>query len=277
MASLDDQLQALPGVRSIFYGTDDFAASAELVGVNGRWLERAERRQLRKADLVVAVSEVLRDKWAAQRPDGIEVIWNGCDTEHFANVDQAPEPSDVRLVPPIAGFVGHLSERIDLTLLEAVAEHEISLLVVGPRQPTFEMARIEKLFARPNVQWVGKKSFEDLPSYLRMIDAGLTPYARSAFNRASFPLKTLEYLAAGRPAIASDLPATRMLDTDLIAVTDTPRGFVLATQRALTQPRTAAAVATRRAFAEQHSWTRRADDFARLLGVLSVNAVDDGR
>ena len=78
--------------------------------------------------------------------------------------------------------------------------------------PTFDPERMEALIARPNVHWLGTKPFAELPSYLGAIDVGLTPYAQSAFNRASFPLKTLEYLAAGRPAVASDLPAHRWLD-----------------------------------------------------------------
>ena len=62
-----------------------------------------------------------------------------------------------------------------------------SLLLVGPRQATFEIAKLDRLLASPNVQWVGAKNFQELPSYLRVIDVGLTPYSQSDFNRASFP------------------------------------------------------------------------------------------
>ena len=76
------------------------------------------------------------------------------------------------------------------------------MLFVGPRHFTFEMERIERLLEQPNVQWVGPKPFESLPTYLRAIDVGVTPYTDTAFNRGSFPLKTLEYLAAGRGVVA---------------------------------------------------------------------------
>ena len=68
---------------------------------------------------------------------------------------------------------------------------------------------------------VGLKPFEELPSYVRVMDAGL-PYADSAFNRASSPLKVLEYLAAGRPAIATDLPAVRSIGEVVEAATGGP-------------------------------------------------------
>ena len=128
------------------------------------------------------------------------MIPNGCEAEHFATADRASPPQDVHLEGPVAGFIGHMSERIDLAMLEAVASSGVSLLLVGPRQKTFEIAKLDRLLALPNVQWVGPKEFEELPSYLRVIDVGLTPYSQSDFNRASFPLKTLEYLAAGRPS-----------------------------------------------------------------------------
>ncbi len=104
----------------------------------------------------------------------------------------------------------------------------LSLLMVGPRDPRWEPERFERLIASPHAQWVGLKPFEALPGYLRLIDVGITPYQDTAFNRASFPLKTLEYLAAGRGAVSSDLPATRWLQTDLVQVASGPAAFAAA-------------------------------------------------
>ena len=148
----------------------------------------------------------------------------------------------------------------------------MSLLLVGPRQASFETERIERLFARPNVQWVGPKPFASLPSYLRAIDVGLTPYTDTAFNRGSFPLKTLEYLAAGRGAVASDLPSVRELDTELVDIVSGPEPYADAVDAALARPRTADLVAARRAFAHTQSWDARADDFARLLGLRPASS-----
>src|SRR5512132_3603441 len=130
-----------------------------------------------------------------------------------------------------------MSDRIDLAMLDAVASSGVSLLLVGPRQATFEIAKLDRLLSLPNVQWVGPKEFQELPSYLRVIDVGLTPYTQSDFNRASFPLKTLEYLAAGRPVVASDLPAHRWLNTPHVSIARTPREFAEHTRSLLRAPR----------------------------------------
>jgi teichuronic acid biosynthesis glycosyltransferase TuaH len=102
------------------------------------------------------------------------------------------------------------------------------------------------------VCWVGAKPFTSLPSYMRLIDVGLLPYTRSAFNQSSFPLKVLEYLAAGRSAVCSDLPAVRTLGP-LVTIASTPEGFAAAVTEELSRPRDAVVVAERRAAAQARS------------------------
>jgi teichuronic acid biosynthesis glycosyltransferase TuaH len=269
VASLNDMLDVVPGAQKVFFGTDDYVAGAGLTGTDARWLEQLECRQLAKADVVIAVSPVLRRKWGVQRPDA-RLVPNGCMADHLASADLAPAPGDVTLPGPIAGFVGHMSERIDLSMLEAVAATGVSLLLVGPRSPTFEMAKLDALLARPNVQWVGPKPFDELPSYLGMVDVGLTPYRQSAFNHASFPLKTLEYLAAGRPAVVTDLPAHRWLGTPHVTIAHSPEAFAEHTCALLARPREPRLVAARRELGARHSWAARADEVARLLRLGDV-------
>jgi teichuronic acid biosynthesis glycosyltransferase TuaH len=250
----------------VVYATDDFVAGAALMGVGVAQVRRNERRLAEQADLVVGVSQSLVDHWSALGRSAV-LVANGCDDSMFATTDEAPSPGDVDLPRPIAGFIGHLSDRIDLRLLEAVASTGRSLLLVGPRQPTFEIGRMERLLGLPNVRWVGPKPFAALPSYMRVIDVGLTPYAGSDFNRASFPLKTLEYLAGGRGVVATDLPAVRWLDSPLITVASGPAGYAAAVVRALDESRPPALVAERRSLAGRHSWSARTVEFAAALGI----------
>jgi teichuronic acid biosynthesis glycosyltransferase TuaH len=265
VASLNDMLDVVPSDASVFYGTDDYVAGARLMGTDPGWLQRGTERQLELADVVVATSQVLADRWSEYR-DGIHVLPNGCDFERLSTADRAPIPGDVELTGPIAGFLGHMSERIDVEMLSAVADEGISLLLVGPRQPTFEIARLDELFARPNVQWVGAKRFTELPSYLRLIDVGLTPYSQSAFNRASFPLKTLDYLAGGRPVVASDLPAHHWLDSDQIRIVRDAGEFAAATAELISAPRTPEVTCECHRVAARNSWEARARKLIELAG-----------
>jgi teichuronic acid biosynthesis glycosyltransferase TuaH len=266
VGSLDPMFSCWPSARKVLYGSDDFVAGAELMGLSSAWVARCERARLDEADVVIACSPTLADKWRAMGFDA-RLVPNGVDAAAFALVDGAPWPDDVRLPSPIVGLVGHLSDRIDLGMLEAVAARGCSLLLVGPRDPAFAGDRVEGLLARPNVQWVGRKAFGDLPSYLKAIDVGIVPYCNDAFNRASFPLKTLEYLASGRPVVTSDLPAFRWLNTDLVTIVAGAEQFADVVMSALASPGDADATVARRAFAAEHSWDRRAELFARHLDL----------
>jgi teichuronic acid biosynthesis glycosyltransferase TuaH len=256
----------------VLYGTDDFAAGGALMKLPTAWLHRQEAAQLARADRIVAVSQPLADRWQDMGYP-VTLIPNGCDAPRYASTDDAPLPDDVDLPRPIAGVIGHLCDRIDMDYLDAVADTGHSLLLIGPRDATFQPARMDALIRRPNVQWVGPKPFEALPSYLRIMKVGLTPYADSEFNRGSFPLKTLEYLAAGRATVSSDLPATRWLDTDLITVCTSSTDFARRTAEQLAANDDEHVKASRMAFASKHSWDARAADFAVVLGLAPSSAL----
>ena len=118
---------------------------------------------------------------------------------------------------------------------------------------------------------------EALPSYLAHAQVGLVPYTNSEFNRASFPLKTLEYLAAGLPVVATDLPATRWLqaDQDLVRIADEPDSFVAAAVAA-GAAQDVKAVAKRRSFARAHSYEHRARDLLAAIDLrISGQSNDD--
>jgi teichuronic acid biosynthesis glycosyltransferase TuaH len=251
--------------RRVYWWQDDPVSAAAHWGASAERLGRAEERLARSSDLVVAVNEAAVDQW---RDRGLraEYLPNGCDAPYFAAVDEGEAAADVNLPGPVAGFVGHINSRTDLALLEAVADAGISLLLIGPKDPSFEPARFDRLVQRSNVAYVGPRPFEELPSYMKLIDVGLVPYAPTEFNQRSFPMKTLEYMAAGRPVVATSLPAVRWLDTDLVTLADTPGAFAASVARDAALARDRALVLRRRAFAARHSWAERAERLAALLG-----------
>ena len=246
------------GGTRVYYATDDFAAGAELMGIDRGVLARWERRQLAEARVRFAISPVLARRWSEAGHDGL-VLANGCTPGLRRRTVETSRSPDVRLTGPVAGVVGQLSARLDLALLEAVLDEGLSLLLVGPIDPAFEPERVAALLGRDRVQWVGRQPVERLPGYLATMDVGLTPYRLTAFNQASIPLKTLEYLAAGVPVVSSRLPALDLLPTGLVATAGTPQEFAAAA-RVLAGSGPPAGWAERSlAWARANSWSARAD------------------
>jgi len=247
----------------IYWAKDDFVGGAELLRLNAKALDRYERKVAAAAHHVMAANPTVADTWRSRGLDPYLVPF-GVDAAAYAGIEHAPLPSDVGLPAPVVGFVGRINDRTDLRLLEAIADRGRSLLLVGPKSPGFEPRRFDALLRRRHVRWVGLKRAEELPGYLRVMDVGIVPYRDSRFNRGSFPLKTLEYLAAGRPVVATDLPGIRSLATDLICIAG-PAYFADAVDRQLALPRTTGLLASRQAFAARHSWARRAADILEVI------------
>lgn len=248
---------------SIFWAQDDFVGLADLLGLGVARIDRAERSAAAAADLIVTSSPAVTDTWSNRGYQPIMIPF-GCDAAHLAG---PPRPSALPdgLEPPVAGFVGHINERTDLSLLEAVSSSGLSLLLVGPLDPNFEPARVGELLGRPNVRWLGPQPFAELPALLAAMTVGLVPYNQSAFNLGSFPLKTLEYLAAGLPVVATDLPSTRWFNTDLVTIADSPDDYVRAARAAARLRDDPELVRRRKAFASGHDWSHRAEQLAALI------------
>lgn len=265
-----DLIGVARGARTVRYVTDDLVAGASLIRMPAARLAAVERRMTARAGAVAVVSPDLADR-VSRLGRTATLVPNGCDVSAYAGIEDAPLPDDLPAEladQPVAGFVGHVNARIDIALLEAVADNDTPLVLVGPVSAGYEPSRWPRLVERPNVHWVGRKAYEELPSYLRVMDVGLTPYTATAFNRASFPLKTLEYLAAGRGVVSTDLPATAWLAAGpLIPVARSPKEFAAAVAAELSVPRTPALVRRRREFAARHDWHQRVRLLADLLGM----------
>ena len=290
MAHLGDLLGGWgDSVNNVLYGTDDYVAGAELMSSSAGHLRARERRALARADIVTAITPQLAQRWAGLGASAI-VIPNGCWPATGIAPLAPPEVAD--LPRPVVGLVGQLSDRIDIDILDAIADVGFSLLLVGPRDPRWEPQRFRELTRRPEVRYVGAVPSASVRSYLAAADVGITPYRDTPFNRASFPLKTLEYLGYGLPVVTADLPAARWLRDDLttemsddvadqILVLAAGRANFVAAVRRMVAGRSLAGAdrGLERsdqpgpsrlciAFAERHSWARRAEIFASAIGLL---------
>jgi len=162
-----------------------------------------------KADAIAAVSDSVRD-YAITKGAPAErahVVPNGVDTASF-NPDVETAVLDIADDAFVVGFVGSLKAWHGLESLldgfrELPAEGGYHLLIVGegPLRSWVEgYVRGARLDGRVTVTgWV---EYEDIPRYMRRFDVAAAPY--HAIDDFYFsPLKLFEYLAVGRPVVAS--------------------------------------------------------------------------
>ena len=163
-----------------------------------------ERRLLARADLVFTGGRSLYEAKRNRHPR-VSCFPSSIDAAHFAAA-RAPQadPADQAGIPrPRIGFFGVVDERMDTDLVAALAaaRPDWSFVMIGP------VVKIDpaSLPRRPNIHWLGGKSYADLPHYLAGWDAGFMPFARNESTRFISPTKTPEFLAAGRPLVSTPI------------------------------------------------------------------------
>ncbi len=254
------------GVK-IYYVTDDWPSGADMMGISRRRIVRLGNRNVKDSDLVAGVTPFLVEKLKLSQPSGPTILLaNGCtpapDTHDSGSGNLSELPDQ-----PFAILIGQINERIDIELLQALADRELNLVMVGPRterDPVVAKA-LDELLAAPSVRWLGRKEVSELARYMEAASVGLTPYRMNEFNQSSFPLKTLEYIAHGLPVVSTDLPAARWLNTDLVRIAGTVSDFVSSVEQELSKVTVQADREERRKFAQKHSWEQRARELLARL------------
>ena len=195
-----------------------------------------EAELIATADVVFTRGPTLYRAQHARHPSAaLHVMPSGVDVAHFGQARlRLREPADqARLPGPRAGYVGVIDERLDLALLDELAARrpELQLVMIGP------VLRIDPatLPRRPNLHWLGARGYARLPSYLAGWDVALVPFAHGAATRFVAPTKIGEYLAAGRPVVASSIPDVVEIwgDPGLVAIADGAAATSSAIDRAI--------------------------------------------
>jgi glycosyltransferase involved in cell wall biosynthesis len=229
-------------------------------------LAAAERRLLARADLTIVTSEGLREL-AAPHARRLALVRQGSDVARFSP-PAPPVPADLARLPrPWLGYTGPVDERLDGPLLAAVARAHprASFVVVGPIAPTGDEALLRTV---PNVHLLGRRPAAAMPAYVGALDVALLPYRLNAVTTFGFPVKAVEYLAAGRPCVGAPLPEIRLLG-HVIAVAEDARAFTAAVSDALAG-RGVATPEERRAAAAEYDWPRRIDALTALIEDLEA-------
>jgi teichuronic acid biosynthesis glycosyltransferase TuaH len=206
---------------------------------------------------VCAVSQTILDR---ARPAGPALLVpNGVTADEWRTL--APAPEWFRALPgPKLMYAGTLDGRIDrdLVLATARAFPEGSVVLVGL---IADPDHLEPLRALPNVHIRPPVERDEITAMIHAADVCLVPHARDDLTAAMSPLKLYEYLAAGRPVAATDLPPMRDLD-DRVVLAGPEDDYVAAVRRALALG--PASEERRLAFVEQNAWTRRHADIIGL-------------
>jgi UDP-galactopyranose mutase len=230
-------------------------------------LREREAELFSRADLVFTGGQSLYEAKRDQH-ENVYAFPSSVEVPHFAQARTlAEDPADQASIPhPRLGFYGVIDERMDLELLEGIAEArpDWHLVMIGP------VVKIDPalLPRRENIHYLGGKDYKQLPAYLAGWDLAMLPFARNESTRFISPTKTPEYLAAGKPVVSTSIrDVVRPYGQErLVRIADTIAEFVAAAEAAMKEDCKESGWLDRvDTFLEQISWDRTWNSMTQLI------------
>src|SRR5206468_6574930 len=169
------------------------------------------------------------------RHDNVHCFPSSVDRAHFCKARARQfDPADQEDLPrPRLGYYRVIDERFDTELLDKVAEMrpDWSFVIVGPVVKIAD----EDLPKRPNIHYLGGKTYAELPGYLSGWDVALMPFAMNESTQFISPTKTPEYLSGGKPVVSTPVKdvVRHYGHLEVVKIASTPAEFVAACEAAL--------------------------------------------
>jgi glycosyltransferase involved in cell wall biosynthesis len=231
--------------------------------------DERETKVIRRVDQVFAISPGLAERKGKLNPN-LSMIPEGVDYRLYSS--QIPEPADISNIPrPRVGYTGTLKSQLDWPLLRELSKKhsDWSFVFVGRRSTGLKEdgKLLEELSSRNNVYFLGEKSMVALASYPQHFDVCIMPYRVNGYTHNIYPLKLHEYLACGRPVVASRIRS--LLDFGHVVRLPGNGGdwsHQLAAALAPTES-SANAIGCRRQVAREHDWS---EIIYRIASIISA-------
>lgn len=245
--------------EQIYYCVDEYTA---FTGVSAG-LKEIEEDLFRRSDFVVVSAETLLES-KKQFNEKTFLIRHGVDFNHFRTaLDEATAiPAEIADLPkPVIGFHGLLADWVDFKLIRKIAEHFRGGSVVLIGKITFDgEEKVKILDDVPNVHFLGRKPYEELPAFCKGFDVALNPFVMNELTRHVNPLKVREYLAAGLQVVSSDIQEVRVLPHCLIGANHAE--FIAKIEEVLAHPKPRAEISD----AIRHeSWDAKVDELRAIM------------
>jgi len=222
----------------------------------------------RKADIIITTSKILYDRKIKQKGEDVYLISNGFN-EDFLNVDNKPFLEDLSKYEGKIkiGYIGALANWFDYELLFNLAFlfNKYEFILIG--QEFHTMPEGIKQEGYKNIHWLGLKPHSQLKYYINAMDVCIIPFKKNEITEATDPVKLYEYLAVGKPVVATRLTTIKNFESHVYLA----EGFKEFTEKiniAMSE-RKEVDVNLRKNYIKQFTWKYRAQEAIKILNELN--------
>jgi glycosyltransferase involved in cell wall biosynthesis len=217
---------------------------------------------IHKWDMTFANSDYLAD-YARAFNNRAYMVGQGCDLSIFEDETLEVAQELQNLNQPIIGYTGFLTGlRLDIAMLEYLAKErpQWNIVLVGPEDKAFEASALHHM---PNVYFLGNKKPDLLPRYIKAFSVAINPQLVNETTIGNYPRKIDEYLAMGKPVVATKTPFMDYFKSFTYLSSD-KKEFVRCIELAL-QENSPDKEEARKIFAQEHTWEKNVKKMYTLI------------
>ena len=195
-----DLINSIGNKLVVYYCIADF----EKLVKNPARIRQSEIGVIKVSDLIFVQGQELKRKCEAYNKK-VTIFPFGVNMDRF-NEDSAKtrKPPDIEHIKgTIIGYVGGIHKHVDFALIRFLAERnrKWTFLFIGPVQT--DVSEVDGL---ENVIFLEQKEHKELANYINSFDVSMVPYLLNEYTETVYPTKINEYLAMGKPVVATALP-----------------------------------------------------------------------
>ena len=264
-----DYAGAFGETLTVYYCVDDFTVWPKMNQPELVW--EMEEALLAKSDMVIAVSQALRDTRSC--PHGpVHLLPHGVDIEHFSVQESTlPPPEELKdMAKPIIGFYGLIDSHFDIDLMRKIvtARPGWQFVCIGTKRIS-----LDPLESLPNFRWIPAVPYARLPAFAARFDVAIIPYVINRHTQTANPLKLPEYIATGKPVVTTPMPETFRF-AGHIRIAGDSASFIKAIEESLADTTSAQ---SRRAALAGESWADKAERVSNWMEAALAGGPRRGR
>ena len=253
--------------KIIYDCMDNYGA---FTGAASSTIASAEALLVKRADFVIVSSNNLKNKLTENYPNEakkLTVINNGVDMKTFT-LNQTIDTKETEIVKANnrkkVAYIGTISDWVNISMIYKLAKEmsNVDCYVVGPLDRHINMDEYNDL---DNMIFTGPQPYYTVPAIIKQMDVMIMPFVLNEVVESVNPVKIYEYLAMGKPVIATGYSETYQF-ANLIETYNTETEFaeLLKNQLAINSDNPDL-IEKRIAFASNNSWKQRANGFKKLI------------
>lgn len=253
--------------KIIYDCMDNYGA---FTGAASSTIASAEALLVKRADFVIVSSNNLKNKLTENYPNEakkLTVINNGVDMKTFT-LNQTIDTKETEIVKANnrkkVAYIGTISDWVNISMIYKLAKEmsNVDFYVVGPLDRHINMDEYNDL---DNMIFTGPQPYYTVPAIIKQMDVMIMPFVLNEVVESVNPVKIYEYLAMGKPVIATGYSETYQF-ANLIETYNTETEFaeLLKNQLAINSDNPDL-IEKRIAFASNNSWKQRANGFKKLI------------